>query len=807
MRRAGWLTAATVLVTTVLGALVVSHGARPFSPQMPRAGLDPSWCVVTGEEAAKGTRWGIDIDFTYGPAAALATQYFASNYYRAILPLVAVVSMAFGACFAGLLLHRRVPGATAVSVARVVVAPVFVAMLANAWPDPFFFSFALLVFLAAMRVDDLTPVGRALTSVGAVGLGVAGISKLTYLLLSISLLAVADVYRVIERRVPALTLVCVAAAVATFVMLGQPLAGFPAFVAMGLDNVRWYSEAMSLVGATSEVAAFGVLGLSFVAAVGLLETRGLRTRRDRAAALLIVCGVGLFALLGFKEGFVRHDNSHAVIAWGALAGGIGVYAMSLTRARRAGAFAVCIVISLVGLLLPPIRYGLQSQEPRLLRDLARRHGFGLIARPMEEAASAARFIANPGAFIAALEAAKERAWADIRAQTPLPALAGSVDVIPNMQSALVANRLAYKPRPGFQEFKTFSPKLIEANRRYWSSARASDWLLFAPGSIDGRHPASAEGAQWPLLLRTYEPVARTAGTLVLKRRAAPLAELLGEPQVVRARIGDAVAVPAVDAPQFVTVTVRRSLLGSLMNLLLKTPQVFLRVRYDGGGLQRFRLIPAIARSGAILVPTIATPAQFAQLAGGDASPAGSRRPVSFAVVADGIGRLAYDAEVEFGFQAIDLAPLRAAATNPFLQQLAGLGWADAIFARTAPAPPMLDLTEEGVFAHPPSDLPLDTGGAQRIELGFGIRDGAWDNGGGTDGVCFSVVSGEGQQVLFARCLNPKQHLGDRGRQTASIDLPPGLATLRLRTECRANCSWDWSYWSNATLVAAPTGAR
>ncbi|MGH7788306.1 MAG: hypothetical protein ACRERC_15665 [Candidatus Binatia bacterium] len=618
--------------------------------------------AVTAEEAAKGTRWGVDLDFTYGPAAALATRYFASNYYAVILPLLGLVSIAFGACFAGVVLHTRAPRAWPATVARVGVAAALTALLALAWTDAFFFSFSFLVFLSAMRAADLTAAGRALTVVGVIGLGAAGVSKVSYLLLSVALLIVADLYRAIDRRAPVLTIVCLASCVATFCIVGQQLADFPAFVAMGVDNVLWYSEAMSLVGYHSEVAVFALLCVVFVAAAGRLEWRRHATFRERARAVLLVGGVGLFCLMGFKEGFVRHDY-HDLIGWYTLSGGIGLYAISLTPPLSARAFALCTMVSVIGLLLPPIRFGWRNGDPNALQNLARGQAFKLIARPMVEARRAVSFALNPASFIADIDAAKERAWATIRAESPLPALAGSVDIIPSRQSAVIAHGLAFRPRPAFQEYQTFKPRAIEANRRYFSSTARPEWLLFTPGSIDGRHPASAEGAQWPLFLRHYEPVGRVQRTLILRRRAESLPDLLGERQLVQARIGDQVAVPSVDAPQFVTISIRRSAIGSLLNLLYKAPPLHLRAEYRGGGSQTFRLIPAIAQSGAILVPTIEKPGQFARLAGGDASPPGSRRPISFEVVAGRFGRLAYAADVEFGFQAIDVAPMQAAAAK------------------------------------------------------------------------------------------------------------------------------------------------
>jgi len=44
----------------------------------------------------------------------------------------------------------------------------------------------------------------------------------------------------------------------------------------------------------------------------------------------------------------------------------------------------------------------------------------------------------------------------------------------------------------------------------------------APGSIDGRHPATAEGAIWPDLLARYAPEDIIDGAALLKKRERPI---------------------------------------------------------------------------------------------------------------------------------------------------------------------------------------------------------------------------------------------------------------------------------------------
>ena len=137
---------------------------------------------------------------------------------------------------------------------------------------------------------------------------------------------------------------------------------------------------------------------------------------------------------------------------------------------------------------------------------------------MHQVGRAAELLLDPPGWMAHQREEKAQSFRAVRSRRPLPALDGSGDVIPSVQSELIASGLEYRPRPTIQEYTTYSASLIDRNRRFFSGPRAPKYLLFAPGSIDGRHPASAEGPLWPLFLSLYEPVDRVRGMLLLRRR-------------------------------------------------------------------------------------------------------------------------------------------------------------------------------------------------------------------------------------------------------------------------------------------------
>src|SRR5690606_11326253 len=126
--------------------------------------------------------------------------------------------------------------------------------------------------------------------------------------------------------------------------------------------------------------------------------------------------------------------------------------------------------------------------------------------------------------------------AEIRSKLTLPQLNGTVDIIQSEQSDLIANNLQFTPRPTIQEYTAYSSKLIARNRAFVEGSHPPDYLIMAPGSIDGRHPASAEGSLWPLFFATYQAEMDLVHSLVLRRRAVPIDNIEGVPTEFEANI-------------------------------------------------------------------------------------------------------------------------------------------------------------------------------------------------------------------------------------------------------------------------------
>ena len=122
----------------------------------------------------------------------------------------------------------------------------------------------------------------------------------------------------------------------------------------------------------------------------------------------------------------------------------------------------------------------------------------------------------------------------------------------------------------------------------------------------------------------------------------------------------------------------------------------------------------------------------------------------------------------------------------------------AILAANTMRPPVLMPTEDGLFAHAPSAVVLPVAGKSRIQVAFGMRTGAWDNGSPTDGACFRIEA-EGAGPIFDQCLDPGAIAPDRRIQIGFAAIPLGTTQLKLITTCKGHCASDWTYWGRIRL--------
>jgi hypothetical protein len=777
---------------------------QPFRLRLPNNSLDGSWIAVLGEAATRGLQWGVDIVCTFGPASILATNYYTASYSKLNLGFGLVISIVMAACSALVVWRGDRPWSLDLLATLMLAVAMTLMALSR---DAFQLACALIVFFLGFRAAESGWICRAAAVCGAAVLGIFAMSKSTMLIGSLVLLLMADANLVLHRRVPMLTAILLLCATLTYLAFGQSFAALPRFVALQAEMVLGYAEAMSLRGSSRELGLFLLLSALLGALLGVLvlrfERAGAASSSSWISVALLVAGFSASWLLAFKAGFVRQDN-HTIIAWQTVGFGAMLYAFARPWPRllapRYALFGLLAWGFIMVAVIAPLRWAyLPGQTFARLGEI---YHLTLLLDPSRHWSAAAAYLSDPSRWQAEAAAAKERAWNNIQQARPLPKLVGSVDIIPSEQTAVLAHGLNYIPRPVFQEYFGYTPRLVEANRVHLHGPRAADWLIFAPGSIDGRYPSSADGALWPDFLSAYEPDSITRDLLFLRRRSQPLSGLLGPSRHIDARMGEMLSVDT-DRPVFARFVLRKTILGRILGFLYRPPEVSINVTLRSGAQLQYRLIPEMAASGFLLSPRVATVRSYLAVALGDLLDYEQVATVRIEVSRH--GWWAYSDRIHAEFSAIDTEALRRAArAGPLRQEIAVQDRLARIMLNSGVEPSYrFGIVNEGLLALPPTSINLDVpAGAQRLTIRFGIVDAAWRYA-LTDGVCFRVsdpMAPAGADVLFERCLRPVTADNDRGDQTANIELSPTPdQRLRLETTCLNSCDGDWSYWNAIEL--------
>ena len=766
--------------------LIAVACVRPAAFGFGQIGLDWSWMAAVSYAVQKHFVFGSEIVFTSGPLSS----FYHRMYPHDLAPTIIALDIIWTAAFT-LELQKMFDSLFASNARRLLFALflVFLILLAERlFRDGlmFFFVFGSVYLYSCRKVGTLFLIASiAVTAAFCM-------AKFSMNAFALPAFVIVDLLSVSRREVPYKTAMFLLCSVGFFVAAGQPLSGLPGYLQASLEVSSGYAAGMSIDGSLVDLLLWSATALTVVCIASFAAWPAIKSNgsdRWTSGVQLLLLVVYVFVLM--KAGFIRHD-AHSLIAWTGLFLAVPLVATAICVRWKYDPFLGPLVVCFVYLYLP----NLKQPQWNSLNPAA------IAERSIASIQAVAEFAAQPRRWMADKELRFKAAQERVRLAAHLPELPGSVDIIPSRQSEVIATGLDYRPRPTVQEYTTYSQKLIERNRAFYRSAKAPDYVLFAPGSIDGRHPASAEGPLWPLFLQLYEPVESRYDLVVLRKRHQPLAELLKEPVLRQAKLGERIVVPPTAAPMFVKIDIKYNLLGRIAVLLFKLPNVTLRAIYDDSMAEDYRLIPDIAREGSVLVPTIKIPITFLQLYIGGAAAYKLPRPVAFEVVTGRFAALAYQSKFSISFAEIDKDVLanvgdRLSEANLNGGSRSGL---DTIVASAQFAPPLLEPSAEGIFAHAPSQLPMDVGGADSIDLGFGIRDGAWQEG-ALKGICFSVL-GEGARPLFSRCLNPRTVVSDRGPQSAHVSIPAGTGQIKLSTTCVEVCDWAWSYWSKANLAPA-----
>lgn len=632
------------LFFNVAAALYLTLLIAPWRFSMPKAGLDWSYNAAIAHAWVNGWEWGRDIASTYGPLGVFYFRPFLEGSLLVTAIFWILIALIFAINF--LELVRGVPFSWA-----------FVFLLGFALPftyhrvEPVFFVIPLLAAIGSFRSPE--PVATWKIALLAAIAGPAALIKLSFGILSLAIFFVLDIDRACRKMLPLLSPVFLVTAIAGYLFAGQDLQHLLTFLSESAGHVSGYSESMQYWGSYFELGFFLLACVLAAFLFWYLELRGDSRSRPALRSVLYGACLALFLFMVFKAGFVRHDV-HTIASWDALSAAAAAYIASVWPRFNSRKIAACAV----GVIIFACGYSIRIQADYGQLDFWNK----VVTGPAQQLASAALVIVDVEAWLKGQQRWRDAALAAIRKGTPLSSLDGPVDSIPPIQSPLLAHGLDYRPRPNLQEHQAYSGRLIDANLEFLRSDRAPKYIIFGTGSIDERYPSLADGPMWPELLRLYEPIRLEGRYVLLRRRAAPLNDVMSAPLRAVGHFGQGIALP-VPGPVFVKIHVRQTVLGKVAQLLFKPGQIWLTVKLADDTARRYLLVPGIARRGFVLSPLVDNNRALRALAAGRPERYPDLRIVAFRIDPDRLAKVAYDSAFELEVRPLRTEDLRAGSPD------------------------------------------------------------------------------------------------------------------------------------------------
>lgn len=583
-----WVVAASVC----FAMLLKFRGYQPADP----LGLDPSWQVALTYAWKHGLQFGRDVVFPYGPLAVFYTQMYdpdvAPLWYGVRVLHAVAVAVAVVWTF-----RQRMPDGPIGRVAAAVLAILAAGAVAPG-ADAMWMLPAFMLFGMAMDDRD-TPLPLLFLLVLLVAFST--LAKFSFLVISTAAMigwTIAAAQRRDRLAFLAFPLFAVTVGV-LWVINGQEFRNFPNWLLVSIDVARGYGPAMSLDSNGSDLSVFAILTLVMLAALW----REFRADTPTAIKGVLVLGWLGMLMLTAKAGFVRHDG-HAVFPFQVLIVTATLVVARLfpptgeNRLRFAGhVLLLVIAIGWVSLTQARQMPG-RASFPEIVASRITRAPATLLAIPND-------LLSNEG------KAARYRATADrsrdlLGGPHPRIAAAASVDVHSYLISAPILAGLPYSPRPVIQSYQSYSPSLAALDVVHLREDGADVYVVHS-NSIDYR-PALADGGHlWPEFLSLYDPVGTVPLGLVLERRKEPIAletRTVFDDEFHLDDVPTELPAPQPGALLQIKGELKPTLLGQLVSLVFKPPQLKIVIRLPNGDEQFRRLVPGQLEAGFPISPLI-----------------------------------------------------------------------------------------------------------------------------------------------------------------------------------------------------------
>jgi len=745
-------------------------------PHRPTLELDPSWRQALAYFLQQGFPFGESIVFTYGPLGFLMGNTYMGLFWEGYI----LWKVGFSILAAGLLVHVARP---LTGVSRFLYFTFFI-VWGVGYADAL--QMIIIAFCGWVMVQRSSRGESGWSIPIGVFLALLAVIKFTNLLFTGFIVVVVVTYHLIsQQRKSALQL------------LGAYAIGFLViWMACGQSPLQWLSYALNSLEISSGYQAsmglptpdgqLGIALLTFGGLAGYVVWHALtQPDRIRAGANLLIMAAFLF--LNWKHGFVRADGHMLGFFYCAMALAVAFPALFSEQLKHGwipriflGAVMVCCIAGMRGTFTSTIDYAANITNERLVRNIQALLDWDRARGDLEGQVDHWR---------------REGELPD----TKLLVGDASVDVLGYEQAIALYNDFNYQPRPIFQSYSAYTPKLAAMNADYIAGENGPEFLLLKLQTIDDR-PLLADDSHVLNLFPHYYAYRLTEKDfhVFARRPEVPSPESLA-PRLLRttnAPIGEPISLAEFGVTHlWIEVDLPFNLLGRAMKFLYKPPLIFLRVVDMDGKEIVYRIPRPIGLSGFQINPLVTDFTSYLEAHGGT-SP---RLVRSISIEVAEADRRWFDEQAVIKISAMQPTDLKnEVEKRRQLSMFEGFyRLPKDFFAKTEVSRAVID-EREAVVIHAPSRMIFDFEGGNTLSGIHGYIAGAYTDGGETDGATFRIHwrDGDESRELYERNLRPFTAAADRGMHEFNIDVSglPAAGELWFDISINGNPAWDWTTW-------------
>lgn len=568
-----------------------------FTPNLPPGKLDISWMFAINQAVSQNLVFGQEIIFTNGPYATVYTHLYHPATDTTMMWGALLISVSF--IMLALLISRRGNSIWLFALASFISASPSLDPLFRAYP----FLFALVIYKFFFQTssnpkENLKIFDWAALFVSLVAMGMLPLIKGTFLISAgIYIFLSVAMFLSIGRKWEAGLLIIIPgfALIAFWMLAAQPINALKEYFSSIVPIISGYTVAMSLTGPLKDIILFVLTGALMVTVIAFEKP----TQIKNLFFLSILTMAHLF--LGFKAGFVRHDQGHLNLAVGTLLlTGLLLPFVSISRIRK---LIIFVTVIFAWVMLTP-------NLPSLPRSIQARYQVAWNGFWMR--------IASPNQ----LAMKYTQSLSIIQNEVNIPPLPGTVDIYSYRQVFLLTSDNTWLPRPVFQSYAAYSPDLMQINASHLMGNQAPDNLLFRVETIDGRLPSLDDGMSWPIIISRYSvrSIIDDSYILLQKRNDSARNALFQKDVVYSANheFGEVVEILNLPNPLMAEITIEPTFFGKLSSLIYKMPEVRINLMLENGEKRDYRLIPSMTKTPFFISPLVETNDDFVLLSTNDA---------------------------------------------------------------------------------------------------------------------------------------------------------------------------------------------